>query len=167
VRYYIVLSIVLLVSLLCTSLLRSRIGRAWAAVSADELAAASAGVPPGRVKLLAFGLSGAIAGLGGALFATSFGYLTPNLAEFRISALVVIMVVLGGSRRTTGAIVGAVLIASYDLVIISRVGDWFDQLRETTGSWFWSAINPRGSNFLSFGLLLYLTVLYRSRRTAK
>ncbi len=166
VRYYIVLSVMLLVALLCHSLLCSRLGRAWAAVSADELAAASAGVSPGQVKLLAFGISGAVAGLAGALFATSFGYLTPNLAEFRISALVLIMVVLGGSRRVVGAIVGAIVIASYDLIIISRVGDWFDQLRESTGSWFWSAINPRGSNFLSFGLLLYLTVLYRARRSA-
>ncbi len=167
VRYYLVLSVVLLVALLCHSLLSSRIGRAWAAISADEVAAASVGVPPGALKLLAFGLSGAIAGLAGALFATSFGYISPNLAEFRISALVLIMVVLGGSRRVVGPIVGAVLIASYDLIIISRVGDWFDQLRESTGSWFWSAVNPRGSNFLSFGLLLYLSVLYRSRRTAR
>lgn len=164
-RYYAVLATGLVVTGLCYRMLHSRFGRAWAAVSADETAAASAGVAPGRVKLLAFGISGGIAGIAGALFATSFGYLTPNLAEFRISAIVLIMVVLGGSRRVSGAIIGALLIASYDLVVISRVGDWFDRLRETSGQWFWSAINPRGSNFLAFGVMLYLTVLYRSRRT--
>ncbi len=118
-------------------------------------------------QLLVIGLTnGAIIALN-AISVTLIYYLSPNLAEFRISALVLIMVVLGGARRVVGPIVGAVLIASYDLIIISRVGDWFDQLRESTGSWFWSAVNPRGSNFLAFGLLLYLSVLYRSRRMAR
>ena len=47
----------------------SRTGRAWAAVRDDELAAASVGVTPSAVKLLAFAIGAGCAGLAGALFA--------------------------------------------------------------------------------------------------
>ena len=166
-HYYVVLTLCGLVALAAHNLARSRIGRAWAAISTDETAAASVGIPPARLKSLAFVLSGAVAGLAGALFATGFGYISPNLAEFRTSALVLVMVILGGGRHIAGPIIGAFVIAGYDLIVIPRVGNWFDDLRESTGNWFWSAINPRGSNFLSFGLLIYVTVLYRARRTAR
>jgi branched-chain amino acid transport system permease protein len=166
-HYYVVLTICGLTALAAHQLHHSRIGRAWAAISADETAAASCGVPPARLKRQAFLLSGAIAGLAGALFATGFSYLSPGLAEFRVSALVLIMVILGSGRWAAGPLIGALLVSAYDLIVIPRVGDWFDALRESTGNWFWSAINPRGSNFLSFGLLLYLTVWYRSRRAER
>ena len=163
VTYYAVCAITAVIAWLGWNLLRSHLGRGLAAISHDEVAAASVGVPVVRLKTLAFALSGAIAGIGGALFATSFSYFSPNNADFRVSALVLIMVVIAGSRRLIAPMIGAVIVTAYDLLVIPNVGDYFDRLRESSGNWFWAMINPRGANFLAFGLLLYLTVWYRGR----
>ncbi len=63
-RYYLAVAVVLLVVLASQRLTDSRIGRAWAAISADEGAAASSGISIGRAKLLAFVLGAIVAGHG-------------------------------------------------------------------------------------------------------
>ncbi|MBM7842371.1 ABC transporter permease [Herpetosiphon giganteus] len=161
--YYALLAVVVGVGMLGYNLLRSRYGRALAALASDELAAASVGVEPIAIRRLAYTWGGSVAALAGGLFAASFSYISPGLAEFRVSAIALIIVVLAGSRRIIAPLIAACLVLGYDLLLIPKVGKLFDDLREQTGNWFWSAINPRGANFLSFGLMLYLTVLYRAR----
>ncbi len=164
--YYAVLAITCGVGLLGYNLLRSRYGRALSALASDELAAASVGVEPVAIKRLAYTWGGGVAALAGGLYAVSFSYISPTLAEFRVSAIALIIVVLAGSRRVIAPLVAACLVLGYDLLLIPKVGKLFDDLQAQTGNWLWSAINPRGANFLSFGLMLYLTVLYRAEHVA-
>ena len=59
--------------MLLANLVRSRIGRSWRAVRDDEVAAALAGLNVARLQVLAFVISAACAGLGGALLAIVAG----------------------------------------------------------------------------------------------
>jgi branched-chain amino acid transport system permease protein len=161
--YYLVFVMVLLAAIGSHRLARSRIGRAWAALSEDEIAAASCGVDVVRSKHLAFVIGSIVAGIAGALFASIFSYVDPEQFDFRVSAMVLAMVVIGGAGSVPGAIVGAVLVAAYDLLLIPQLGVWIDQLRQLSGGGF-TAFDVRALNAFYFGLALYLTVLFRVRR---
>ena len=128
--YYLVFGLVLLVAVGSHRLARSRLGRAWAALSEDEVAAASCGVDVTRSKHLAFVLGSIVAGIAGALFASIFSYVDPEQFDFRVSAMVLAMVVIGGAGSVPGAIIGAVVIAGYDQLLIPQLGVWIDQLRQ-------------------------------------
>ncbi len=164
--YYVACAGLLVVALGSLRLARSRIGRAWAALSADEVAAASCGVDVTRAKHLAFVIGSVVAGAAGALFATSFSYVDPNQFDFRISAMVLAMVVIGGAGSVPGAILGALLIAGLDQLLIPLLGAWLDGLRQERGGVF-ALLDIRALNALYFGLALYLTVLLRAKRQAR
>jgi branched-chain amino acid transport system permease protein len=165
-RYYLALTLVAVVAVASQRLARSRIGRAWAAMSADEIAAASSGIHPARSKLLAFILGAIVAGLAGALFANIFSYVDTEQSDFTVSAMVLAMVIIGGAGSVRGAILGALLIAGYSQFVISRFGAWLAQTGQASGSWLGqlvAAIDPRSLSYLFFGLALYVTVLFRAR----
>jgi branched-chain amino acid transport system permease protein len=161
--YYLACALVLLVAAGSHRLARSRIGRAWAALSEDEVAAASCGVDVTASKHLAFVLGSIVAGLAGALFASIFSYVDPEQFDFRVSAMVLAMVVIGGAGSVPGAIVGALVIAGYDQLAIPLIGNWLDRLRQASGGGF-AAFDIRALNSLYFGLALYLTMLFRGRQ---
>lgn len=165
-RYYLALALVLLAVIGSQRLVRSRIGRAWAATSQDEAAATSCGVNPGRAKYLAFSIGAALAGVAGALYVGIFNYIGPDQTDFRVSAMVLAMVVIGGAGSVMGAIGGAILIAGYDQLIIPALSAWVEQLGAANGGWLITvAATMRELTFLSFGLALYLTIWLRARQT--
>ncbi len=110
--YYLVLILVMLATVACVRVSRSRIGRAWTAIREDELAAACAGINTFQLKLLAQGFGAALAGVAGALFAAKQGTITPDSFDFVLSVMVLAMVVLGGLGSVAGAIVGALVLGS-------------------------------------------------------
>jgi branched-chain amino acid transport system permease protein len=162
-RYYLVVAVILVAVLASWRLLRSRVGRAWRANSEDEMAAQSAGVNVGHYRTLAFVVSAALAGVAGALYASTFTYIDADAVDFRISAMALAMVILGGAGSVPGAVVGTVLLASYDQVFIPALGTLLAQWHMGDVR-FGSALDARGLSYLNFGLALYLTVLLRTRR---
>jgi branched-chain amino acid transport system permease protein len=165
-RYYLALGMLLIVALASQRLARSRIGRAWAAMSADEIAAASSGVSLAHAKLLAFILGAVVAGITGALFANIFSYVDSGQSDFTVSAMVLAMVIIGGAGNVRGTILGALLIAGYNQFAISRLGAWLAQTGQASGGWLGqliAAIDLRSLSYLFFGLALYFTVLFRAR----
>jgi branched-chain amino acid transport system permease protein len=158
-RYVLALAVLGLVLLISRRLLDSRIGRAWRAMSEDAAAAASSGVSLGRSRLFAFAFGAALAGVAGALFASIFSYVDPDVSDFRLSAMALAMVVIGGAGSLPGAILGAFVIAGLDQIVIPRVGVWTDAAGGVL-----AALDVRSLSFLCFGLALYLTVLLRGRR---
>ena len=109
----------------------------------------SSGISLLRVKPFAFMLGAGIAGLAAALSAGIFSYVDPGQSEFLISAIVLAMVVVGGSRRMSGVILGALLVASIDQIILPLLGDWW---AIATGG---SGLQIATLNYLAFGLVLY------------
>lgn len=94
----------------------TRVGRAFEAVRQDEAMAASLGISVRFNQALAFAISGAIAGLFGALEAFHSYALEPNQFGFAFLVAGLSYVVLGGRRSVLGPIVGtAVLIALPEL----------------------------------------------------
>ncbi len=164
-RYYLVFGLIVGAALASQRLLHSRIGRAWLAGSEDELAATSCGIALARTKTQAFALGTALAGIAGALYASCFTYVDPELIDFRMTAMVLAMLILGGTGSIPGAMVGAIVIAAYDRLAIPQLGDWIAHLQQT-GHWRGvAAFDVRGLSYLTFGLALYLTVLLRARRS--
>ncbi|MBI4729004.1 MAG: branched-chain amino acid ABC transporter permease [Acidobacteria bacterium] len=85
---------------------RSRIGRAMRATRDNELAAQSMGVNIVKYKMMAFFLSGAVAGVAGALQIHLVKSATLDGYGFYLSFIVFIMVVIGGARSIWGAVLG-------------------------------------------------------------
>ncbi len=154
-RYLLALAVVTLVAIASLRLLRSRVGRAFLAMGDDELAAQSSGVNTAHYKRMAFILGTGIAGIAGALYVSSFNYVDPDSADFRISMMVLAMVVLGGAGSVPGVMAGAVIISLYDRLVIPALGD----LIARSG-----VFDIRQVSYLTFGLALYLTVLWRALR---
>ena len=109
--YYLILAFVLLAVFLSRQLENSRVGRAWVAIREDEVAAELMGVPVTRLKMLAFALSAAFAGLAGSIFARWENFVTPESFTFWESAFLVSMVVLGGMGSVPGVLLGVVIVS--------------------------------------------------------
>lgn len=107
--YFVGAAILFLVVLFVTNLIDSRIGDAFIAIRADELAARAMGIPVSMYKVLAFGISGAIAGIGGAFYAHYLSFVDPSAFNLDLSFLLLMMVIVGGLASIPGAIIGAVL----------------------------------------------------------
>ena len=112
--YWLLLGIIVIWLFFLRRLNDSRVGRAWAAIREDELAAASMGVATIRMKLWAFAIGAAVASLGGVIYASWVSFINPNtFSLFNISfgsVTILAMVVLGGMGGLAGPIVGAGLI---------------------------------------------------------
>jgi ABC-type branched-subunit amino acid transport system ATPase component/ABC-type branched-subunit amino acid transport system permease subunit len=102
---------------------RSRIGRAFQALKADEQVAASFGVDVARYKLLAFMLSGALAGVAGAVHGTAFGTITSDSYNYAASLLLVVVVVIGGLGSRTGVVVAAFFATLLPDILVALFGE--------------------------------------------
>jgi branched-chain amino acid transport system permease protein len=107
VWYYLVLFLLALILYILHRLLHSRFGRVIEAIRENETRATAIGYPVYRYKLLCFVISGAIAGLAGALIANQTSYVGPALLHWVQSGTLMIMVILGGVGRFWGGPVGA------------------------------------------------------------
>ncbi|MCK0509984.1 ABC transporter permease subunit [Aromatoleum buckelii] len=90
----------------------SRVGRAWAAMRDDELAAKAIGINTRNLKLLAFSLGATFGGVAGGLFGAFQGFVSPESFSLMESIAVLTMVVFGGMGNVAGAIVGALILSA-------------------------------------------------------
>lgn len=86
---------------------RSWAGLALAALREDPQAAESVGISTARFKIIAFTISGAFAGMAGALLAHYFGFITPGTFGFLLSVDILVFAVFGGLGTIWGPVVGA------------------------------------------------------------
>jgi ABC-type branched-subunit amino acid transport system permease subunit len=105
--WYLLLVMLVIVIVLFYRLEGSRLGRAWAAIREDEVAAQATGVNTHRVKLLAFAIGASTSALAGTFFASQVGYFDPTLFTLQASILIVAYVVFGGMGSLPGAMAGA------------------------------------------------------------
>jgi len=95
---------------LLANLAHSRVGRSWRALRDDEVAASLAGLNVGRLQVLAFVVSAACAGLGGALLATWAASASPGEFSLTLSIGLLTAVVLGGLGSLPGALWGSLVL---------------------------------------------------------
>jgi ABC-type branched-subunit amino acid transport system permease subunit len=102
--------------LLVARLRNAPAGRMFIAVRSNERAAASIGVNVASTKLLAFGLSAFIAGIGGGLLAYQEGNINPASFTLWTSLTILAITYVGGVGRISGALAAGVLLASNGVV---------------------------------------------------
>ncbi|WP_137387835.1 branched-chain amino acid ABC transporter permease [Rhodoligotrophos defluvii] len=88
----------------------SRLGRAWKAIRDDEDVAQALGINLIQVKLLAYGLGAAFAGLAGSLFAAMLGSIYPHSFQLIISINILALIIVGGMGSLPGVVVGAAVL---------------------------------------------------------
>ncbi|MGO4332888.1 high-affinity branched-chain amino acid ABC transporter permease LivM [Cupriavidus sp. 2TAF22] len=137
--YLLALLLVAFTLFVTSRLIRMPMGRAWEALREDEIACRSLGLNPTRIKLSAFTLGAAFAGLGGAFFAARQGLVNPESFTFIESALILAVVVLGGMGSQLGVILAAIL-----LTALPEVARGFAEYR-----------------MLIFGLVMVLMMMWR------
>ena len=89
----------------------SRLGRGLFAIRDDEDVAEALGTPTFRYKMIAFAISGFLAGAAGGMNALQVSYLTTDTVfNFIVPLFVILMSTLGGRQHWLGPVIGAVLI---------------------------------------------------------
>ncbi len=122
--YYLALALAL-VTLFCVArLANSRVGRAWAYIREDELAAEAMGINTVRLKLLAYALGAVWGGVAGCFLAVQLTLISPQSFTFNQSVQILIVVVLGGLGSIPGVILGAVVVVMTPEALRSLPGDW-------------------------------------------
>ena len=98
-------------------LTKGRLGRAWAAIRQDELAALSQGIHVARYKMIAFVMSALLAGFAGGLESHLNFFVDPNEYGVTRTVQVLTFAVLGGAGNVLGPVVGALFLTSLPEIV--------------------------------------------------
>lgn len=151
--YWLTFGVVVVVVWFYKNLLRTPLGRAFAAVRDSEISAQAMGVNVARTKAVSFGISTAITGLAGALMGHFAGIFTNETFNIIISITLLLMIVVGGIGSIHGAFLGAVIVAFLpQFLSILR-----DMASEALG--LGSLVIP-GLETAVFGVILILFILF-------
>jgi branched-chain amino acid transport system permease protein len=141
--WYLLLGLALLMALVIVRLNNSRVGRAWAAIREDEVAAVAMGVPAVRMKLWAFAIGASTAGVAGAVQASRATFISSDSFDIMTSFFVLAMVVLGGMGSIVGSVLGALVVVVVPEILRNYLGG-FQEYR-----------------FVFFGAVLVLAMIFR------
>lgn len=150
--------LLLVMGIAAKNLVRSRYGRAFAAVRDRDIAAEVMGVNLLRTKTLAFALSSAFAGVAGALFSILVGRVSPETWNLFLSIDFLAVVVIGGIATISGTLIGACFV-----VLLPRA------LEELTHFIPWITVSSGGLlnvfqlQTIIFGLLIILFITLEPR----
>lgn len=140
-QYYLALAALVVALVVFRRVVDSRIGRGFHAIRTNRDLAEALGIPTMRLALLAFVLSGMVAGVAGALYATYITYLNPADAGFAIALNAILYVVIGGTGTVAGPVAGALI-----MTVVPEFLRLFGEAR-----------------LLFFGLLLVVVIIFFPR----
>jgi branched-chain amino acid transport system permease protein len=152
--YYLFLALTLVTIFVAMRLQDSRVGRAWAAIREDEVAATAMGVNTRNLKLLAFAMGATFGGVGGGLFAAFQGFVSPESFTLMESIMILCMVVIGGMGHIPGVVLGAVLVTVLP-ELLRYVGPLQEEVLGRV------VVDPADLRMLLFGAGLVLVMLFR------
>jgi branched-chain amino acid transport system permease protein len=122
--YLTVLAVVLIAILLLRAITTSPFGHALVAARDNERRARSLGFPIYRLHLTSFVISGALAGVAGYFAAAQFGFVAPQMLGWHLSAILLVMVLLGGMRSVTGPLLGAAILLGLEEILQGVTEHW-------------------------------------------
>jgi len=108
--YFLVVAIGALCFLITRNMVRSRVGRALIALRDNPVGAEVSGIHLARYKVLAFGVSAMLAGIGGSLFMFTLTVATASNFSVNRSIELVTAVVIGGLTSLPGSVIGGLLV---------------------------------------------------------
>jgi branched-chain amino acid transport system permease protein len=138
--YYVALVLTVLILFGAIQLVRTPFGQGLVAAGESETRATSLGYNTAALKTALLAISGAIAGLAGALYAPMASFINPDVVGLTLSTNVIIWVALGGRGVLVGGVLGALIIAFLSSYLSGSVGH----------AWL-----------LALGVLLLLVVVFR------
>jgi branched-chain amino acid transport system permease protein len=106
--YYVTLVVALILFWLAWNIVRHRPGRAMRALRDREVAAAAYGVNIAGYKTMAFGISAFYAGVAGALFGITIGFVSPDTFPLALSFQLLVGTVIGGLASIAGPLLGGI-----------------------------------------------------------
>jgi branched-chain amino acid transport system permease protein len=159
--YYLGLALIAFLIFVSARLKSSRIGRAWMAIREDEIAAEAMGVDRIRLKLLAFGIGAAFAGVTGTFYVAKLQTATPEMFMFPVSVMLLVMIVFGGIGSIAGVVVGALFLQLLQSWFLQDLTQWLHALGAFTGVEFLERVDLVQSIELIFGIILVFMMLYR------
>ena len=143
--YYLLLAFMIPILFFFNSLNHSKVGRSWAAIREDEVAAASLGINSLKYKVMAFAIGASTSGVAGVLSSAKLGSLFPSDFALQVSITVLVLVIFGGMASITGVLIGAALVG------------WILQYLV-----FHSFIDYQDADkYMYLGALLVLTMIFR------
>ncbi|MCX7911531.1 MAG: branched-chain amino acid ABC transporter permease [Dehalococcoidales bacterium] len=138
--YYVILGILLLLLLVTYFIRRSRYGLALESIGEHEEAAAHIGINVTMVKVIIFAISAVFVGMTGSIMAMRWTYIDPYISfDPNLTFLPVLMAIFGGTRQMYGPIIGAVVFAYLEEILLTRFPYYY---------------------MLIFGIVLAATILY-------
>ncbi|HVD45737.1 MAG TPA: branched-chain amino acid ABC transporter permease [Candidatus Limnocylindria bacterium] len=155
--YYISLGVGAVLFWLAWNVIRHRPGRAMRAVRDGEVAAAASGINVAGYKTLAFGMSAFYAGVAGALYGLTTGFVSPDTFPVELSFQLLVGAVIGGLASTVGPLLGGIFV--YWLPIISS---------QTISDQAWiptqiSDVFVKAGPAVTYGALLILIMIFAPR----
>ncbi|MFN3565572.1 MAG: branched-chain amino acid ABC transporter permease [Burkholderiaceae bacterium] len=124
-KYWFVLGVLVVVTLIAKNLVRSHIGRSWMAIRDMDVAASVIGIRPMHAKLTAFAVSAFFAGVAGALWGfIHLGAWEPLAFNINLSFNLLFMIIIGGMGSILGSYFGAFFIVVLPLVL-NQIPIWF------------------------------------------
>ncbi len=159
--YYLLIAIAIVLVIAARNIVKTRVGRAFAAIRDADIAAETIGVNLLLYKTMAFAVSAFYAGIAGGLYAFVLRFIDPEIFTLLLSILFLSMIVVGGLGSIFGAIAGACLLSWLDLRLrnileIPHVGEWLEELSK---SWF-SITGVANIQFIIFGLIIVFIMLF-------
>jgi len=139
--YYLLWTVSCGVLLLSLNLIHSRVGRAMAALSHNEIAAGCTGIDTQAYKVKIFVISAALASLAGSFYAHYITFISPGTFSIFFSIQVVTMVIVGGIGSLWGGAFGAIL--------LTILPEFLHAVREY--------------NVLAYGLILMVVLIFFPR----
>jgi branched-chain amino acid transport system permease protein/urea transport system permease protein len=104
---------------------RSAFGTVLRGIRDNEKRAIFLGFETAEYKAAAFAVSGAVAGLAGALFVTQFSFVSPAILGFALATEVLIWVAIGGKNVLLAAFIGAITVKSVENVLSDTLGQYW------------------------------------------
>jgi branched-chain amino acid transport system permease protein len=143
------------VAVICTAFAyqRSRYGRQLRAAREDPAAARAAGIDIHRQRLLAFTLSGALSGFAGGLYVHLLGSIGANQVYLDLTFLTLAMLVVGGISSLFGAVIGAITISLFNILLVNA------QLGIHVFGW--SITAPSGTSLVGIAIVMLVILLLR------
>src|SRR5215467_7635502 len=119
------------------------------------------GIDHVKYKLLAFAIGAGVGGMAGSFYVGKLTTATPDMFQFTVSTIILVMVVLGGMGSIHGVALGALLLTVFQGLILGGLNTWAHSLGNATGVAVLKTVDFTQANQLIYGLVLVLMMLYR------
>jgi len=167
---YYIYGVILAIIVFFSRLERSSLGRAMVAIHADEDAAEVMGIDIVRIKLFAFGVGAAFAGMAGAMFAHMTTYVDSLTFNILLAVNILMYVVVGGGTTYLGPIIGTLVLFFFPEMLRTLREfmelipvEWTEgPTLEAAYEWLYDFLDfENEKRWIAYGLILILMMIWR------